>query len=60
MAVKDKNAGADLSKEMASRWSDEVLKAKTPEDLNRAYGVSEGNAEDVLRNEKFRRGMNYE
>jgi hypothetical protein len=60
MAVKDKNAGADLAKEMASRWSDEVLKAKTPEDLSRAYGVSEGNAEDVLRNEKFRRGMNYE
>ena len=60
MAVKDTNAGADLAKEMASRWSDEVLKAKTPEDLSRAYGVSEGNAEDVLRNEKFRRGMNYE
>jgi len=60
MAVKDKNAGADLAKEMASRWSNEVLKAKTPEDLSRAYGVSDSNAKDVLRSEKFRRGINYD
>jgi hypothetical protein len=60
MAVKDKNAGADLSKEMASTWSNEVLKAKTPEDLSRAYGVSDGKAKDVLRSEKFRRGINYD
>lgn len=60
MATKDKNAGADLAKIVASTWGDDVLEAKAPRDLLVAYGVDERKAKEILRLERFRRGMSYE
>lgn len=42
---------------MARSWSDEVLASKTPDDLVKAFGVTERSAEAILKNERYYRGI---
>jgi len=58
MSIRDKNAGVNLAIKMAALWSDEVFSTKRSDDLRLAYGVDTKAADEILRREKFVRGLN--
>ena len=58
MAAKGKNAGVNLARKMVTSWSDDVFSKKTSDDLRLAYGVDTRTADEIIRREKFLRGLN--
>lgn len=54
--TKKEDQSIAIAGRMARSWSDEVLAAKSAEDLVAAFGVKPDSAEAILKNERYYRG----